>query len=47
MIDCGATSSVCRRPAAADIQPSARLAIWYTAAVSAAARMMGMKGKVE
>ena len=33
-IDWGASSSVCRRPAAADIQPSARLATWCTAAVS-------------
>ena len=46
-IDWGTTSSVCRRPAAADIQPSARLATWFTAAVGAVARMAGRKGKVE
>ena len=45
--DWGATSSVCKRPAAADSQPSIRLATWCAAAVSAGARMMGRKGKVE
>ena len=30
-----------------DSQPSARLATWCTAAVSAVARMVGRKGKVE
>ena len=43
----GCDISVCRRPAAVDIPPSARLATWCTAAVSAVARMMGRKGKVE
>ena len=46
-IDWGATSSVYRRPAAADSQPSPRLATWCTAAVSAVARMVERKGKVE
>ena len=46
-IDWGATSSVCRRPAASDIQPSARLATWCTAAASAVARMVGRKDKVK
>ena len=49
-IDWGATSSVCRRSAAADIQPSPKLAtiigvLYCTAAVSAVARMVGKKGK--
>ena len=43
-IDWGATSSVCRRPAAADIQPSARVTTWCTAAVSAVA-WFGKKGQ--
>ena len=43
----GASSSAYRRPAAVDIQPSARLATWCTAAVSAVTRMMARKGKVE
>ena len=41
------TSPVCRRPAAEDIQPSARLATWCTTAVNAVARMVGKKDKVE
>ena len=43
----GVTSSVYRRPAAVDIQPSARLATWCTAAMSAVTKMVGRKGKVE
>ena len=43
----GATSSIYRRPAAVDSQPSARLATWCTAAVSAVTRMVGRKDKVE
>ena len=35
------------RPAAVDIQPSARLATWCTAEVSAVTKMVGRKGKVE
>ena len=45
MIDWDATSLVCSRPAAADIQLSVRLASWGTAAVSAVARRVGRKGK--
>ena len=37
----------CRKPAVAASQPSARLATWCIAAVSAVARMMGSKGKAE
>ena len=43
----GATSSVYRRPAAVDIQPSARLTTRCTAAVSAVTKIAGRKGKVE
>jgi len=47
MIDWGAILSVYRRLGAVDKQPSARLATWCTAAVSAVMKMVGRKGKVE
>ena len=39
-------SSVCMRPAAADIQPSPRLATWCTTAASAVVIMVERKDKV-